>query len=183
MAEKGSEKAKIESKLAFSSRFSATFGSRRAFSGLFSASVQAKLAETMPEKARAELDPVSCPLFSLTSLPGSSIGDPRCFIVIVLRLLKLVFVAASKDKTLELPGVEQPGDSFKPNRVYSMRQAIQEGLIFYLLAHYVIYKEALARTWRASAQWATASLRVEALTTAWSVFQMSFRQQGRHEVC
>ena len=55
----------------------------------------------------------------------------------------LAFTATPKDKTLELFGVQQPDNSFKPFHVYSMMQAIHEGFILDPLANYVTYMEAL----------------------------------------
>ena len=43
------------------------------------------------------------------------------------------FTATPKDKTLELFGEEWPDGSFHPFHVYSMRQAIEEGLIMDVL--------------------------------------------------
>lgn len=51
VAEKGSEKAFVRPKYAFSDRFSANFDPRDAFSRPFSASTQPHLAENTPEKA------------------------------------------------------------------------------------------------------------------------------------
>ena len=50
------------------------------------------------------------------------------------------FTATPKDKTLELFGEEWPDGSFHPFHVYSMRQAIEEGLIMDVLANYTTYR-------------------------------------------
>ncbi len=46
------------------------------------------------------------------------------------------FTATPKNKTLELFGVQQPDGSFHPFHCYTMKQAIQEGFILDVLAHY-----------------------------------------------
>lgn len=54
------------------------------------------------------------------------------------------FTATPKGKTLELFGQPRPGPedqlSYEPFDVYSMRQAIEEGFILDVLAHYTTYK-------------------------------------------
>ncbi len=49
------------------------------------------------------------------------------------------FTATPKPKTLELFGVKQPDGSYVPFSLYSMRQAIEEGFILDVLAHYTTY--------------------------------------------
>ncbi|HMP83919.1 MAG TPA: type I restriction endonuclease subunit R, partial [Verrucomicrobiota bacterium] len=46
------------------------------------------------------------------------------------------FTATPKNKTLELFGVQQADGSFRPFHSYTMKQAIQEGFILDVLAHY-----------------------------------------------
>ena len=50
------------------------------------------------------------------------------------------FTATPKDKTLEMFGDEWQDGSFHPFHIYSMRQAIEEGFIMDVLAHYTTYK-------------------------------------------
>ncbi|MCI9023701.1 MAG: type I restriction endonuclease subunit R [Dorea sp.] len=50
------------------------------------------------------------------------------------------FTATPKDKTLEIFGEERKDGSFHPYHIYSMRQAIEEGFIMDVLAHYTTYK-------------------------------------------
>jgi len=50
------------------------------------------------------------------------------------------FTATPKAKTLELFGMKQEDESFKPFHIYSMRQAIEEGFILDVLANYMTYK-------------------------------------------
>ncbi len=50
------------------------------------------------------------------------------------------FTATPKDKTLEIFGDEWQDGSFHPFHIYSMRQAIEEGFIMDVLAHYTTYK-------------------------------------------
>jgi type I restriction enzyme R subunit len=59
-------------------------------------------------------------------------------------LSTFVFTATPKPKTLELFGTKRPdgkgGGKFAPFHLYSMRQAIEEGFILDVLAHYTTYK-------------------------------------------
>ena len=50
------------------------------------------------------------------------------------------FTATPKPKTLELFGTQRSDGSFAPIHLYSMRQAIEEGFILDVLAHYTTYK-------------------------------------------
>lgn len=50
------------------------------------------------------------------------------------------FTATPKQKTLEFFGIEQPGGSYTPFHVYSMRQAIEEGFILDVLQNYTTLK-------------------------------------------
>ena len=50
------------------------------------------------------------------------------------------FTATPKAKTLELFGTKRPDGKFEPFHLYSMRQAIEEGLILDVLANYTTYK-------------------------------------------
>lgn len=50
------------------------------------------------------------------------------------------FTATPKEKTLEMFGEEWEDGSFHPFHIYSMRQAIEEGFIMDVLAHYTTYK-------------------------------------------
>ena len=50
------------------------------------------------------------------------------------------FTATPKDKTLEIFGEQWKDGSFHPYHIYSMRQAIEEGFIMDVLAHYTTYK-------------------------------------------
>ncbi|MEA3408571.1 MAG: DEAD/DEAH box helicase family protein [Chloroflexota bacterium] len=50
------------------------------------------------------------------------------------------FTATPKEKTLELFGTQQPDGSYRPFHLYSMRQAIEEGVILDVLKHYTTYK-------------------------------------------
>lgn len=52
----------------------------------------------------------------------------------------LAFTATPKSNTLEKFGVKQNDASFKPFHLYSMKQAIEEGLILDVLANYTTYK-------------------------------------------
>ena len=51
-------------------------------------------------------------------------------------LSTFAFTATPKPKTLELFGQKRPNGSFEPFHLYSMRQAIEEGFILDVLAHY-----------------------------------------------
>ena len=51
-------------------------------------------------------------------------------------LSTFAFTATPKPKTLELFGQKRPDGSFEPFHLYSMRQAIEEGFILDVLAHY-----------------------------------------------
>jgi type I restriction enzyme R subunit len=52
----------------------------------------------------------------------------------------LAFTATPKATTLEKFGERQPDGSFAPFHLYSMKQAIEEGFIFNVLANYTTYK-------------------------------------------
>ncbi len=49
------------------------------------------------------------------------------------------FTATPKEKTLEMFGQEQNDGTFHPFHIYSMKQAIEEGFIHDVLAHYMTY--------------------------------------------
>ncbi len=51
------------------------------------------------------------------------------------------FTATPKKNTLEMFGIRQSDDSFRPYHIYSMRQAIEEGFIHDVLLNYTTYKE------------------------------------------
>ena len=55
-------------------------------------------------------------------------------------LSTFAFTATPKPKTLELFGTKRPDGTFAPFHLYSMRQAIEEGFILDVLAHYATYK-------------------------------------------
>ncbi len=50
------------------------------------------------------------------------------------------FTATPKQKTLELFGVPQPGGTFRPFHLYTMRQAIEEGFILDVLQNYTTFE-------------------------------------------
>ena len=52
----------------------------------------------------------------------------------------LAFTATPKNTTLEKFGEKQPDSTFKPFHLYSMKQAIQEGVILDVLSNYTTYK-------------------------------------------
>jgi type I restriction enzyme R subunit len=55
-------------------------------------------------------------------------------------LSTFAFTATPKQKTLELFGTPRPDGKFAPFHLYTMRQAIEEGFILDVLAHYTTYK-------------------------------------------
>ena len=55
-------------------------------------------------------------------------------------LSTFAFTATPKPKTLELFGTQRADGKFEPFRLYSMRQAIEEGFILDVLANYTTYK-------------------------------------------
>ncbi len=55
-------------------------------------------------------------------------------------LSTFAFTATPKPKTLELFGTRREDGRFAPFHIYSMRQAIEEGFILDVLAHYATYK-------------------------------------------
>ena len=55
-------------------------------------------------------------------------------------LSTFAFTATPKPKTLELFGTKRADGKFAPFRLYSMRQAIEEGFILDVLANYATYK-------------------------------------------
>ncbi|MCA9605153.1 MAG: putative DNA binding domain-containing protein [Myxococcales bacterium] len=55
-------------------------------------------------------------------------------------LSTFAFTATPKQKTLELFGRKRPDGKFEPFHLYSMRQAIEEGFILDVLAHYTTYQ-------------------------------------------
>jgi type I restriction enzyme R subunit len=55
-------------------------------------------------------------------------------------LSTFAFTATPKPRTLELFGTKREDGKFEPFHLYSMRQAIEEGFILDVLAHYTTYK-------------------------------------------
>ena len=51
------------------------------------------------------------------------------------------FTATPKNKTLQLFGTKKEDGSYRPFHIYSMKQAIEEGFILDVLAHYVTYEQ------------------------------------------
>lgn len=75
------------------------------------------------------------------------IDDPQERILAAMRSRKMsgnasyfAFTATPKETTLEKFGEHQPDGTFEPFRLYSMKQAIEEGFILNVLANYTTYK-------------------------------------------
>lgn len=100
-------------------------------------------------KLKAALADVSDALEEYAELEQKAVDEIEAKDILVQDMLSqgkhrnlsfFAFTATPKGKTLEIFGEPQLDGSFHPFRIYSMRQAIEEGFILDVLANYTTYK-------------------------------------------
>ncbi len=105
-------------------------------SGESTKSLKAVLASGSLEAAEAEEAEAKTPEEELESTILAEIEKRGR----IPNLSTFAFTATPKPRTLELFGTKREDGKFEPFHLYSMRQAIEEGFILDVLAHYITYK-------------------------------------------